>query len=145
MHQAIDTHVIPAVAPPLPGDHDLWQLEVAYEGGGVSCKKLRTFLYYLASQSSHAVAIDAPDARKGLVPITLFGPKADDGNRLYIVYEATRIDCQILTTEQQKLFAEHLGRLSRTGRKEKLGSYSASTACAALKLPSPPALYGRSS
>lgn len=135
--------MIPAIAPPLPGVWDLWRLEVAYEGGPVGCRKLRTFLYYLASESSYAMAIDAPDPKRGMVPMTLFGPKADDGNRLYIIHDVTRIDCQILTPEQQKIFSEHLGRLGRRGRKENLGAYSPSTACAVLKLPSPPLLYKR--
>jgi hypothetical protein len=142
MHQRIaetDWHLAPVVPPPPLGNVDVWTLDLGYKGTEISCRFLRTFLWYLCSPSTHAAAVNDVNPSKSMVDITLFGPIAADGQRLYVRFTATRADCQLLITEsERKLLSRELGRLSRIGRQEKLGKWAASTACSILKLPMPP-------
>lgn len=117
----------------------MWTLDLCYEGGEIPCRTLRAFLYFLCSSSTYAAAVEEVYSMKSMADITLFGPKADDGLRLYIRFTTTREQCRDLITEaERRLFSKELGRLARIGRKEKLGKWAASTTCSVLKLPTPP-------
>jgi hypothetical protein len=142
MHQRIaetDWHLAPVVSPPPLGSIDVWTLALGYEGTEIRCRFLRTFLWYLGSPSTHAAAVNEVSSSKSMVDITLFGPIADDGERHYVRFTATRADCwNLITGSERKLLSRELGRLVRIGRQEKLGTWAASTACSILKLPMPP-------
>lgn len=145
MHQRIDEDpsfaldLIPSVPPPRLGEIDLWDLDVGEDGGELVCRFLRTFLYYLLSPTTFAVGVDEVNSGKRMVTVTVYGPVADDGDRIYVRHTTTRDQCKDLITESERsLFSKELGRLGRIGINERLSKWAASTACSCLKLPLPP-------
>jgi len=84
-------HQIIEVDPKAYGNTDLWSFDLLEIGRPLPCNNLRTFLHYLCSRDTRVASITPyTDAttRNGspAVEVVLRGPRADDGEVLWISY-----------------------------------------------------------
>lgn len=112
MHQTVAPQV------PKPGEMDLWEFELFYEGGRLSCASLRTLLYYMASQGTYGIRINKCLTSTRLVEIEVHGPVCRDDKGLWVKREVSASEISVaeddgLSPEEITLFRDLLKRHTR--------------------------------
>lgn len=83
-----------------PGQIDVWEFDLLEEGGELRCESALTFAYYLLSESTKKLSVEALTTQG--IPrgsFTLRGPTAEDGKPLQVSYELNQSEFKRLPNQ----------------------------------------------